>query len=94
MSRWGFGRESAFGLVAQPNEAPVIRRIGCSKSDNMPCMLVRLTQVAGVDPEIISAAYAGTNLSPQEYHYDLIGSDTLRECLLIGPLRTRVDWII
>ena len=46
----------------------------------MHAYLYFLTEVSGVDPEIISGGfYAETELSPQEYHFENIGGDTIRE---------------
>jgi hypothetical protein len=45
----------------------------------MHTYLYYLTEVAGVDADIISGGfYAQTDLSPQQYHYDKIGGDQLR----------------
>ena len=45
----------------------------------MHTYLFYLTSVAGVDPEIITGGfYAGTDLSPQAYHFELVGGDLLR----------------
>ena len=45
----------------------------------MHAYLYFLTEVSGVDPEIISGGfYAQTDLRPQEYHFENIGGDTLR----------------
>jgi hypothetical protein len=46
----------------------------------MHAYLYFLTEHSGVNPEIISGGfYAQTSLSPQEYHYEQIGGDNLRQ---------------
>lgn len=45
----------------------------------MHTYLFYLTSVAGVSPDIMTNGfYLGTDLSPQEYHYDQVGGDVLR----------------